>query len=86
MKADIGSLSGEIKLMYLRKIGITSVLIFSLSMALSKNAYAYLDPGTGSYIIQLLIAAFVGIGFAVRLFWGRIKDFFKKILSKQETN
>ena len=68
--------------MYLRKIEITAVLLFSLSIALSKNAYAYLDPGTGSYIIQLLIAAFVGIGFAVRLFWSRIKSFFKNKFSK----
>jgi hypothetical protein len=47
-------------------------------------AQAYLDPGTGSYIIQIALAAIVGTMFAVRLFWGRIKAFFKKAWSSHE--
>lgn len=39
---------------------------------------AYLDPGSGSYLLQLLLAGLLGAGFAVRMFWGRIKDFFKR--------
>jgi hypothetical protein len=37
---------------------------------------AYIDPGTGSIIIQALVAAFAGAAIAVRLFWGRILKFF----------
>lgn len=48
------------------------------------NAHAYLDPGTGSYILQLALAAIVGAMFAIRLFWGRIKAFFKRLFSRQE--
>jgi hypothetical protein len=51
-----------------------------------REAHAYLDPGTGSYIIQIALAAIVGIGFGVRLFWGRIKSFFKRIATKQESD
>ncbi len=36
----------------------------------------YLDPGSGSFLIQLLIAALLGIGVAVRASWGRIKGWF----------
>ena len=36
----------------------------------------YLDPGSGSFLIQLLIAALLGIGVAVRASWGRIKRWF----------
>jgi hypothetical protein len=36
----------------------------------------YLDPGSGSFIIQILIAALLGIGVAIRASWGRIKRFF----------
>ena len=39
---------------------------------------AYLDPGSGSFLIQILIAALLGIGVAVRASWGRIK----KLLGK----
>ena len=48
------------------------------------QAHAYLDPGTGSYFIQIALAAIVGALFAVRLFWGRIKAFFQKLFSKEE--
>lgn len=34
---------------------------------------AYLDPGSGSVLIQLVLAALLGAGVALRLFWTRIK-------------
>lgn len=39
---------------------------------------AYLDPGSGSFLIQILIAALLGIGVAVRASWSRIKKLFGK--------
>ncbi len=38
----------------------------------------YLDPGSGSYLLQLLIASALGAAFAVRLYWTRIKAFFNR--------
>ena len=38
----------------------------------------YLDPGSGSFLIQLLIAGLAGAGLAIAISWGRIKRFFKK--------
>ena len=38
--------------------------------------HAYLDPGSGSFLIQLLIAALLGAGIAIRASWGRIKGWF----------
>ena len=38
----------------------------------------YLDPGSGSLLIQLIAAGLLGgIGILVKMFWGRIKAFFK---------
>lgn len=37
---------------------------------------AYLDPGSGSFLIQLLIAALLGAGIALRASWGKIKGLF----------
>lgn len=65
---------------YPATILIVLTLVFFLFPA---RAHAYLDPGTGSYVLQLALAALVGALFAVRLFWGRIKSFFKKLFSKQ---
>ncbi|MBK7453469.1 MAG: hypothetical protein IPJ46_07050 [Anaerolineales bacterium] len=36
----------------------------------------YLDPGSGSILIQIAIAALLGIGVAVRASWGSIKKLF----------
>ena len=36
----------------------------------------YLDPGSGSYLLQLLIAGLVGSAFMLRTFWSRIKGIF----------
>lgn len=43
---------------------------------LHKSPLMYLDPGSGSFIIQLLIGAGAGILVTVGVFWNRIKAFF----------
>jgi hypothetical protein len=42
---------------------------------LAQNAFAYLDPGTGSFVFQALVAAFLGSLFALKTFWGKITAF-----------
>ena len=41
------------------------------------QAHAYLDPGTGSYIIQVAIGVIFGATYMVKVFWSRIINFFK---------
>jgi hypothetical protein len=36
----------------------------------------YLDPGSGSFIIQIAIAALLGLGVALRASWSKIKKVF----------
>ncbi|MFP3895338.1 MAG: hypothetical protein ACLFV5_00665 [Anaerolineales bacterium] len=56
-------------------VKVLGVLV-AVSLLLPRPAHAYLDPGTGSYILQLLIAILFGLGFAIKLFWKEIKGFF----------
>jgi hypothetical protein len=38
----------------------------------------YLDPGSGSILVQLIAAGLLGgVGILVKTFWGRIRAFFK---------
>jgi len=38
----------------------------------------YLDPGSGSLLVQLIAAGLLGgIGILLKVFWGRLKAFFK---------
>lgn len=45
---------------------------------LVSDAHAYLDPGTGSMIIQMLIAGAIGALVVVKAFWSRIVGFFSR--------
>jgi hypothetical protein len=42
------------------------------------DAYAYLDPTTGSIVIQMLVGALAGIGITLKIYWHRIKEKFIK--------
>ncbi len=35
---------------------------------------AYIDPGTGSFLVQGIIAAVIGIGVTGKLYWSKIKS------------
>jgi hypothetical protein len=46
----------------------------------------YLDPGSGSFLIQLLVAALAGAGVAIGANWSKFKRFFAKMKKKSETS
>lgn len=39
------------------------------------SAHAYLDAGTGSLILQALIAAVAGAALGIRVYWQKLKTF-----------
>ncbi len=47
-----------------------------------ENIHAYIDAGTGTLIIQFLIAGAVGGLFLIKVFFGKIKAFFNKLFSR----
>jgi hypothetical protein len=62
----------------LKTIIIVLVLFWSV---FPQKTYAYLDPGTGSYLIQVLIAGLLGVLFSIKMYWSRIKSIFTKLFS-----
>lgn len=40
------------------------------------QAMAYLDPGSGSMLLQLLLGGVAGLAVVVKLFWHRLLAFF----------
>jgi hypothetical protein len=50
----------------------------SFLSAPDQRTLAYLDPGSGSFILQLLLAALVGSLFILKTYWKRIIAFFRK--------
>ncbi|WP_064108351.1 hypothetical protein [Legionella jordanis] len=47
-----------------------------MSLIWFTDAYAYLDPGTGSLIIQSTIAAVTGGLFVLKTYWHKLKSLF----------
>jgi hypothetical protein len=58
----------------INKIFILSIVFF---IFFCSNAYAYLDPGTGSMILQLLLGGIAGLAIIAKLFWHKLVNIFK---------
>ena len=39
-----------------------------------QDAYAYIDPGSGSMVIQVIIGALVGVGITLKIYWYKFKE------------
>lgn len=52
------------------KLYVLSTILMLVGTA---PAYAYLDPGTGSMLLQGLIGGAVAAGSVISLYWGRLK-------------
>ena len=57
---------------------ITLTLIFVLCVP----AYAYLDLGTGSYFLQIIVATLLGAMYTIKHYWYKVKLFCINLLSK----
>tara|TARA_B100001063_G_C16756558_1_gene553441 strand:- start:1322 stop:1552 length:231 start_codon:yes stop_codon:yes gene_type:complete len=61
-----------------------TVLIFVYLLSSVSNANAYIDPGTGSIILQAILAFVAGAAATVSLWWGNLKMFIKKIFKSNK--
>ncbi len=59
---------------FLRALECTAI-VGLLIVALGRDAYAYLDPGTASYVVQMIIAGVVGALFVIKLYWVKLRLF-----------
>lgn len=61
--------------------------IFIIMAIYPSSAFAYLDPGTGSIILQVLIGAIAAIVAIAKLYWQKLLNFFgikKKLKNKED--
>ena len=57
------------------KIFMTIVII----LGTASTSYAYLDPGTGSMLLSMIVGVAATAWFAFKGFFYKIKNFFKKM-------
>jgi hypothetical protein len=51
------------------------IVTFFLLM-LFTDAYAYLDPGTGSMLLQVILGGVAAVGVAIKLYWHKLRAAF----------
>jgi len=61
----------------------SALFIAALFVLVPGNAYAYLDPGTGSYMLQIILGVLLGAAFAIKAFWFRIRAFLDGLFSRK---
>lgn len=55
---------------------ILVALLAALLVPIASPAQAYLDPGTGSMILQIILGGVAGLLVAGKLYWARLKEIF----------
>ena len=62
-------------------VAVAAVVVF----VPTARAYGYLDPGTGSFLLQILVAGLLGILLAVRIFRDRIMIFLRRLTGRSSS-
>ena len=52
------------------------IILVLMMLLCAVPAHAYLDPGTGSMILQVILGGVAADTVAMKLYWQRIKGFF----------
>lgn len=68
------------------KLLFVGASIISLSIMASAQACAYVDPGTGSYVLQVVAAGVLGVVFWIGSTWGSIKRRIGKLTGRQSND
>ncbi len=66
-----------------KKLAVLTVIFGSFYSLFTQDAYAYIDPGTGSFFLQLLIAGIIGAAFTIKLYWIKLRTFFSGLKSEE---
>ncbi len=67
---------------------VYSVFVFLFILPIFRPANAYVDPSTGSYVFQIILASAAGIFLLIKNYWNAIRNLFTKkpIDEKNDTN
>ena len=65
-------------------LNTNTIFILFLALTFVEPVYAYLDPGTGSAILQGLLAGLAALAVVVKLYWHRLAKFLRFRKDKTE--
>ena len=68
--------------MMIMKFTATFLLLFSFC----QTAQAYIDPGSGSFMLQMLIATLIGASLTIKMYFAQLKHKFKTLFKSKKPN
>jgi hypothetical protein len=60
------------------------LVIAALLIATTAPAHAYIDAGSGSYMIQMAMAGILAVVFTIKLYWLRLKAFVARLFTRNQ--
>ena len=66
------------------RLAIASLLALAGIILSTGDAHAYLDPGTGSIVLQAIIGTVAAASAVVGLYWARLKAFFASLSTRKK--
>lgn len=70
----------------MKQYPVSVLLFFVVCITFSSNVNAYIDPGTGSLLVQGLIAGVAAGIYAIKQYWYNLKKFFTKTEDKLDVD
>ena len=67
----------------MHRLGYLILIVLFLSLIAPSVAFAYLDPGSGSMLLQLVLGGLAGLAVIAKLYWHRLLTLFG-VHSQQE--
>jgi hypothetical protein len=65
----------------MRELAYILMSIFIVLIFVNQS-YAYIDPGTGSMLVQAVLAAIAAVSVSIGVFWRRIRSFLDRLFGR----
>jgi hypothetical protein len=60
------------------------LLLLAAALGQPTQAAAYIDPGSGSFLIQMLLAGLLGVSMVIKIYWRRIKKAISRLFKSRD--
>lgn len=68
------------------KTTISIAFLAAVGVFVAFPAQAYLDPGTGSIVLQAIIGIVASVGVAMKIYWDKVKGFTSRLFGGKKAD